>query len=334
MAQAIDPELLAEARRVQIRADRMVTDVMAGGYSSVFRGSGIEFDEVREFAEGDELRSVDWNVTARTGRPFVKKFVEERELTVLFVLDASSSMRFGTKPARRPGGNAAVGSAAVGSAAGGGKAGARRTVAGTAALFVGCVAFAAARNNDKAGLVMASDVVDRYVPAKKGRNHVLRLIREACVPPLAGRGTDLAGALDFAGRVQRRRAIVFVVSDFLGQDVSAPLRRLAQRHDVIAVRIRDPFAAGLDRAAGDVAALPRVGLCDFVDPETGRAVTVDLASAAVRERIRANWQAERAALLATCRRAGVDLLDVPTDGSVVDPLVRFFRMRELRGAKR
>jgi uncharacterized protein (DUF58 family) len=333
MAQAIDPELLAEARRVQIRADRMVTDVMAGGYSSVFRGSGIEFDEVREFAEGDELRSVDWNVTARTGRPFVKKFVEERELTVLFVLDASSSMRFGTRPAGRHGGAAAVGGAS-GRGSAGGKAMARRTVAGTAALFVGCVAFAAARNNDKAGLVMASDVVDRYVPAKKGRNHVLRLIREACVPPLAGRGTDLAGALDFAGRVQRRRAIVFVVSDFLGQDVSAPLRRLAPRHDVIAVRIRDPFAAGLDRAAGDVAALPRVGLCDFVDPESGRAVTVDLASAAVRAKIRANWQAERAALLATCRRAGVDLLDVPTDGSVVDPLVRFFRMRELRGAKR
>jgi uncharacterized protein (DUF58 family) len=333
MAQAIDPELLAEARRVQIRADRMVTDVMAGGYSSVFRGSGIEFDEVREFAEGDELRSVDWNVTARTGRPFVKKFVEERELTVLFVLDASSSMRFGTRPVGRHGGAAAAGGAS-GRGSAGGKAMARRTAAGTAALFVGCVAFAAARNNDKAGLVMASDVVDRYVPAKKGRNHVLRLIREACVPPLAGRGTDLAGALDFAGRVQRRRAIVFVVSDFLGQDVSAPLRRLAPRHDVIAVRIRDPFAAGLDRVAGDVAALPRVGLCDFVDPESGRAVTVDLASAAVRAKIRANWQAERAALLATCRRAGVDLLDVPTDGSVVDPLVRFFRMRELRGAKR
>lgn len=324
MARAIDPELLAEARRVQIRADRMVTDVMAGGYSSVFRGSGIEFDEVREFAEGDELRSVDWNVTARTGRPFVKKFVEERELTVLFVLDASSSMRFGTRP---------VGpvAAAVGGTR---KPQPRRTVAGTAALFVGCVAFAAARNNDKAGLVMASDVVDRYVPAKKGRNHVLRLIREACVPPLADRGTDLAAALDFAGRVQRRRAIVFVVSDFLGQDVSAPLRRLAQRHDVIAVRIRDPFAAGLDRAGGDVAALPGVGLCDFVDPESGRVVSVDLASKAVRERIRANWQAERASLLAACRRAGVDLLDVPTDGSVVDPLVRFFRMRELRGAKR
>ncbi|MGK0264351.1 MAG: hypothetical protein ACI8UD_003012, partial [Planctomycetota bacterium] len=131
MARALDPELLAEARRIQLRADRMVTDVMSGGYSSVFRGSGIEFDEVREFAEGDELRSVDWNVTARAGRPFVKKFVEERELTVLFLLDVSSSMAFGTKPNKSE----------------------RRSVTSTAAMFVGCVAFAAARNNDKAGLI-------------------------------------------------------------------------------------------------------------------------------------------------------------------------------------
>lgn len=313
MARALDPELLAEARKIQIRADRMVTDVMSGGYSSVFRGSGIEFDEVREFAEGDDLRSVDWNVTARVGRPFVKKFVEERELTVLFVLDVSASMAFGTAPRG---------------------ASARRTVAATAALFVGCVAFAAARNNDKAGLIRASSSIDRYVPAKKGRKHVLRLIREACEPPADGAGGDLVAALDFAGRVQRRHAIVFVVSDFLDTAVGPALRRLAQRHDVIAVRIRDPFAAGLDRAAGDVAAMPALGLCDFVDPETGRTVTVDVASRAVRARIRSNWQAERQALLATCRSTGVDLLDVPTDGSVVDPLVRFFRMRERRGAKR
>jgi uncharacterized protein (DUF58 family) len=312
MARALDPELLAEARRIQVRADRMVTDVMAGGYSSVFRGSGIEFEEVREFAEGDELRSVDWNVTARVGRPFVKKFVEERELSVLFVLDVSASMAFGTAPPRRP----------------------RRTAATTAALFVGCVAFAAARNNDKAGLIAFTDRVERYVPCKKGRNHVLRLIREALVPPQSGARTDLAGALDYAGRVQRKRAIVFVVSDFAGVDFAAKLRLVAQRHDVIAVRVRDPFAAGLDRSSGDVGALPDVGLVQLADPETGRTLVVDTASRAVRERIRANWQAERQAMLETCRRAGVDLLDVPTEGSVAEPLVRFFRMRELRGARR
>ncbi|HEB54212.1 MAG TPA: DUF58 domain-containing protein, partial [bacterium] len=229
MARALDPELLAEARRIQLRADRMVTDVMAGGYSSVFRGSGIEFDEVREFAEGDELRSVDWNVTARVGRPFVKKFIEERELTVMFLLDVSSSMAFGTKP--------------TGSE--------RRTVTQTAAQFVGCVAFAAARNNDKAGLITFADDIELYVPAKKGRNHVLRLIREACEPPRTGRHTDFRRALDYVGRVQRKRAIVFVVSDFLGADCERELRLLGRRHEVIAVRLRDPFAAGL--AAADTA---------------------------------------------------------------------------------
>lgn len=317
MARALDPELLAEARRIQVRADRMVTDVMAGGYSSVFRGSGIEFDEVREFAEGDELRSVDWNVTARVGRPFVKKFVEERELTVLFLLDASASMGFGSRPPGDP----------------------RRDVASTAALFVGCVAFAAARNNDKAGLITFTDRIERYVPAKKGRNHVLRLIREACEPPPRLAATDQAQALDYAGRVQRRRAIVFVVSDFLTDDGMAPdckkqLRLLAQRHDVIAVRIRDPFAAGLDRAAGDVAQLPKVGLLHLADPETGRTVVVDTSSARVRRELQARWRAERQQWLEICRSTKVDLLDVHTSGSVADPLVRFFRMRERRGAKR
>ena len=160
-------EMLRQVRRIQVRTDRMVTDVMAGGYSSVFRGSGIEFDEVREFAEGDELRSVDWNVTARVGRPFVKKFVEERELSVLFVLDLSASMAFGAKPAGvLP----------------------RRSVATTAALFVGCVAFAAARNNDKAGLITFTHDVERYVPCKKGRNHVLPDdVQTLLVPVLAHR---------------------------------------------------------------------------------------------------------------------------------------------------
>lgn len=330
MARALDPELLAEARRIQVRADRMVTDVMSGGYSSVFRGSGIEFDEVREFAEGDELRSVDWNVTARTGRPFVKKFVEERELTVLLLLDVSSSMAFGTRPVG--GGGAVGGGWAVG---GGGAVGVgRRTVAQTAALFVGCVAFAAARNNDKAGLITFADEVERYVPAKKGRNHVLRLIREACEPPTERRRTDLKKALDYAGRVQKKHAVVFVVSDFYGAECERELRLLSRRHEVIAVRLRDPFAAGLDRHEGDVGRLPDCGLLHLADPETGRTVAVDTTSRRVRDELRRRWQRERRELLELCRRCGVDLLDVPTEGSVADPLVRFFRMRELRGAKR
>lgn len=312
MARALDPELLAEARRIQLRADRMVTDVMSGGYSSVFRGSGIEFDEVREFAEGDELRSVDWNVTARVGRPFVKKFVEERELCVLFLLDVSSSMAFGTTPGTTE----------------------RRNVTSTAAMFVGCVAFAAARNNDKAGLITFAEGIERYVPAKKGRNHVLRLIREACETPQQRKQTDFKNALDYAGRVQRKHAIVFVVSDFLGADCEAELRLLSRRHEVIAVRLRDPFAAGLDRVAGDVARMPNAGLLHLVDPETNETCAVDTTSARVRAEVQKRWQAERLGFRDVCRRCGVDLLDVPTEGSVADPLIRFFRMREMRGRRR
>lgn len=290
----------------------MVTDVMSGGYSSVFRGSGIEFDEVREFAEGDELRSVDWNVTARVGRPFVKKFVEERELSVLFLLDVSSSMAFGTKPGTTE----------------------RRNVTATAAMFVGCVAFAAARNNDKAGLITFADDIERYVPAKKGRNHVLRLIREACETPLEHKHSNFKAALDYAGRVQRKHAIVFVVSDFLGADCERELRLLSRRHEVIAVRLRDPFAAGLDRVNGDVARLPNAGLLHLIDPETDETCVVDTTSKRVREHVQKRWQQERHGFRDVCRRCGVDLLDVPTEGSVADPLVKFFRMREMRGRKR
>jgi len=233
---------------------------------------------------------------------------------VLFLLDVSSSMAFGTAP----------------------DGVSRRTVAQTAALFVGCVAFAAARNNDKAGLITFADDVERYVPAKKGRNHVLRLIREACEPPAAGRATDLGRALDYAGRVQKKHAVVFVVSDFYG-DAGAyerELRLLSRRHEVIAVRLRDPLAAGLDRHEGDVGRLPNCGLLHLADPETGRTVAVDTTSRRVRDEVRRRWRDERQRLLEVCRRAGVDLVDVPTEGSVADPLVRFFRMRELRGARR
>lgn len=298
---ALDREMLAQVARIHVHTRRMVTDVMAGGYTSVFRGSGIEFDEVREFIEGDDPRTVDWNVTARTGRPHIKKFMEERELAVLFLLDASASTAFGTALAARGG----------------------RTVRETAALFVGCIAFAAARNNDKAGMIAFSDRIERYVPAKKGKGHVLRLIREAYAPEPAGTGTDLALALDYAGRVQRRRAVVFVLSDFFGEGWEKPLRLLARRHDVIAVRIRDPHSEDL----------PRVGLLRLRDVETGTERWVDTGSRRVRAAVTALAMADRRRIETTCKRTGVDLLDVPTRGSVADPIVRFFRMRERRGGR-
>ena len=299
-------EMLRQVRRIQVRTDRMVTDVMAGGYTSVFRGSGIEFDEVREFAPGDDVRSVDWNVTARAGKPFVKKFMEERELTVMLVLDVSPSTTFGTEPQ----------TAATNERA--------RTVRETAALVCGCFAFAAARNNDKAGLVTFTDRIERYVPAKKGRRHVLRLIREAYAQEHEGRGTDLAQALDYAGRIQRRRSVMIVVSDFFAPLAEKQLRVLAKRHDVIAVRIRDPHSERL----------PDAGLLRLRDPETGSEALVDTSSKRVRAEFEQRVADDRARFESVCKRASVDLMDVGTRGSVADPIVRFFRMRERRGGRR
>jgi uncharacterized protein (DUF58 family) len=316
----IDREMLAQVRRIQVRTDRMVTDVLAGGYSSVFRGSGIEFDEVREFIEGDDLRSVDWNVTARMGRPHVKKFMEERELTVLFVLDVSASMGFGSDPgsesrsALQP-----------------------RAVREAAALFCGCVAFAAARNNDKAGLIAFSDRIETFLPGKKGKHHALRLVRDVFARPASGSGSDLAAALDFAGAVQRKRAVVFVVSDFLQVDGhERPLRLLARKHDVIAVRLRDHRTEEL----------PSGGLLRLRDLESGAARWVDCGSRRVRQQWQQLRQAERERFVQDCRRAGVDplLLDLPADAAggrgdlrarfIGNAIVGFFRMRERRGGRR
>ncbi len=299
-------EMLRQVRRIQVRTDRMVTDVMAGGYTSVFRGSGIEFDEVREFAPGDDVRSVDWNVTARAGKPFVKKFMEERELTVMVVLDVSPSTTFGTEPQVTASNERA------------------RTVRETAALVCGCFAFAAARNNDKAGLVTFTDRIERYVPAKKGRRHVLRLIREAYAQEHEGRGTDLAQALDYAGRIQRRRSVMIVISDFFAPLAEKQLRVLAKRHDVIAVRIRDPHSERL----------PDAGLLRLRDPETGIEALVDSSSKRVRAEFEQRVADDRARFVSVCKRASVDLMDVGTRGSVADPIVRFFRMRERRGGRR
>ena len=310
----IDPEILAQVRRIQVRTTRLVNDVMVGGYTSTFRGTGIEFDEVREFVEGDDPRMVDWNVTARTGRPHIKKFMEERELTVVFLLDASASTAFGTVPRESTSGQPAGLAPTL----------AVRTVRDVAAEFCACMALAASRNNDKAGLIAFSDAIDRYVPAKKGTRHVLRLIREVLALQSKGKASDLARALEYAARVQRKRAIVFVVSDFLVPDYQRPLRLLARRHDVVAVRILDPVTARL----------PKAGLLHVRDLETGQPVWVDSGSARVRHAYNAAMAARESSFEGTLRRAGVDRMELRPDRSVADPIVQFFRMRELRGAHR
>jgi uncharacterized protein (DUF58 family) len=294
-------ELLEEVRRIDVQSRRLVTDVMAGGYASVFRGVGIEFDEVREYAWGDDPRSVDWNVTARMGRPFVKKYAEERERTVLFLLDLSASMTggFGVWSARQ-----------------------------TAARLCACLALSATRNDDKVGLVAFGRGVERTVPPKKGIGHALRIVRDCLALPSRDEPGDLAPALEFATRAIRRRAIVFVVSDFLCEGWSRAMTLCARRHDVIAVRLVLP----------ELATLPE-GLVRVRDPETGTVGVLDGGSARAREAYAgrvAAWSRETEEAL---RRARVDRMDVPvprTAGKDVltGPILRFFRMRELRGAKR
>lgn len=294
-------ELLAEVRRIDVLSRRLVTGVMAGGYSSAFRGAGIEFDEVREYEAGDDPRSVDWNVTARVGRPFVKKYVDERELTVLFLLDLSASMDggFGAWSARQ-----------------------------TAARVCGCLALTAIRNDDKVGLVAFSGGVDKYVPPKKGAPHVLRIVRDCLALPGGGPRTSPASALEFTARAVRRRAVVFLVSDFLSDGWKDALAMCARRHDVVAVRLLVPELTP-----------PEVGMLRVRDPESGRATVVDWHHAGARAVYAGRVDAWRRRTADELRRADVDLMDVPVPrapdmNAVAGPIMRFFRMREQRGAKR
>lgn len=302
-----EPDLatvLAEVRRIDVASRRLVADVMAGGWSSVFRGAGLEVDEVREYQEGDDPRAVDPAVTARMGRPFVKRYVDEREQTVLFVLDLSASTRAGT--------------------------GAWSTRQ-AAARVVACLGLAAAGHGDKVGLVAAAAGGLRHVAPRKGVPHVLRVVRDALALPAGGAGPALATALGTLAHRARRRAVVFVLSDFLEGGWRAPLSVAARRHDVVAVRLLPPEVGP--------AGLPDVGLLRVRDPETGTATLVDAGA----PRARAAWDARtgawRAATEAALRAARVDRLDVevgrePGPEVVAGPIVRFFRMREARGAKR
>lgn len=294
-------ETLAEVKRIDLQTRRLVTGVMAGGYLSVFRGAGVEFDSVREYADGDDPRAVDWNVTARMGRPFVKSYVDERELTVLFLLDLSASMT---------GGYGAW------------------SVRQTAARVCACLAFSAVRNGDRAGLIAFSDRVDSYVAPRKGVPHALRLVRDCLVMPAASVRTDMEPALEFTARGVRRHAVVFLVSDFLTDGWQRSLAVCARRHDVIAVRLLSPE---LD--------LPLRGLTRVLDPETGVTRVIDAGSRRVRSAYRERVAAWRAQTERDLRRAQVDRMDVSVPlrrdpEAIARPILRFFRMRELRGAKR
>lgn len=293
-------ELIAQVRRIEVQSRRLVSGMMAGAYSSIFRGAGIEFDEVREYAEGDDPRTVDWQVTARVGRPFVKTYVDERELTVLFLLDLSASMSGGFGP---------------------------WSVRQMAARLCACLALSAVSNNDRVGLIAFGERIERCVPPRRGQGHALRIVRDCLALPCAGTA-DPGVALDFAARTTRRHAIVFLLSDFLWPQFPAALTRCARQHDLIAVRLLPPELAA-----------PAAGLMHLADPERGVRRVVDWRSATVREAYAGNVARWRQHCEQQLRRARVDVMDVPVPATidrdaVVRPLLRFFAMRARRGEKR
>jgi len=289
----IPREVLKQIRRIQITTSRVATDVFAGRYQSVFKGKGMEFHEVREYLPGDDIRSIDWNVTARTGHPYVKKFVEERELTVMLLLDASRSCRFGSV---------------------------RRLKSNLAAELCSVLAFSAIQNNDRVGLIVFTDRIEKFVPPRKGLRHVLRVVREALYYKPEGRGTDIAGALEYLNKVTRRSAITFVISDFFDKDFKKILSVSNKRHDIVAVTITDPRETDL----------PEIGIINLHDAETGKAFAVDTGEARFREQYRREALERTKSRRSLFRSVNVDNIDVRTDESYVRELIKFFKMRERR----
>lgn len=286
-------EILKKVQRIQIIANRTVDDLLAGQYKSVFRGRGMEFDEVREYQPGDDVRTIDWNVTARTGTPFIKRFCEERELTVMFVVDTSASGLFGS------GGRSKL-----------------ETVVEVAALLM----FSAIKNNDKVGLMTFCDRVLDYFPPRKGKANVMHLIRELVSAAPVARPTDLASAVEYLGRVQKRRTVVFLISDFLAPPAVQALALCRARHDLIAITVTDPREH----------ALPDVGFLSLVDAETGQLVELDTRHPAVRNLFQAQAEQRCERLSADLRKIGVDELSIFTTEEYLTSLRRFFRMRERR----
>ena len=289
-------ELVKHIRRIEIRTRRVVNSALGGQYHSVFKGRGMAFSEVRTYQPGDEIRTIDWNVTARMREPYVKVFSEERELTVMLLVDLSASGAFGS---------------------------AEKSAAEVAAEIAALIAFSAISNNDRVGLILFSDRVEKLIPPKKGRSHVLRVISEILTYKPEGRGTSLTAALDYHQRIMRRRAVTFVISDFFdGGAWEKRLRLAARRHDLIPVVLRDPWTD----------ALPELGLIWAEDAETGEPLLLDSANKGLRRRYearRAKWRAELAHLFG---RLDLDFVDLRTDRDYVGALVGFFRARARRRA--
>ena len=286
-------ELMAKVGKIRILTNRLIDDQLAGDYHSTFKGQGVEFDEVRPYEVGDDVRTIDWNVTARTSVPYIKRYAEERELTILFMVDVSGSQGYGSV---------------------------RRSKMELAAEVTALLALTAIRNQDKIGLILFSDKIVKYIPPRKGRDSVMRLVREVlAAEDDAQGGTDISAALKFLNGVQKRRAVVFLVSDFLApaESYERLLRATARHHDVIGVSVADPAES----------ALPNVGLVELQDPETGAIQLVDTSSAAVRKAFATQAAAESEELKTFFRRTGIDTLPVSTDRPYIDGVRALFKRR-------
>ena len=295
--------IMSGMRQLEIRTRRLVNDSLAGAYHSVFKGRGMDFDEVREYSPGDEVRTIDWNVTARAGRTFIKKFTEERELTIFLLVDISASGNFGSGALSKR---------------------------DLAAELASVLAFSAIRNSDKVGLLLYTDRVERYLPPKKGRRHVLRVVRDILYHEPEGTGTDTVKALDVVNHVLHRRAIVFLISDFESPkdeataraELRRAMRQTNRRHDLIAVHVEDRREKEL----------PNVGMVALEDAETGEIVELDTASPRVRERFKQQSLERARRLVSDFRSEGVDTLQLQTDSAYMPALQRFFKTRERRRA--
>jgi uncharacterized protein (DUF58 family) len=291
----VPKEILKKIRRIQIYTTRMVQDVFAGEYHSVFKGRGMEFEEVREYQVGDDVKTIDWNVTARTGHPYVKLFKEERELTVMILADISASGAFGTV---------------------------RQLKAELIAELCAVLAFAATNNNDKIGLILFTDRIEKYIPPDKGITHVLRVIRELLYFRPEGRGTNVSTAVEFLSRVTTRQTVSFLVSDFLATGYERPIGIAAKRHDLIAVAVSDPRERDL----------PAVGLMELEDPESGETVSVDTRDRGIREAFARIAREREAACYDFFKTHGIDCIKVNTAEPYMGALLSFFKSRERRMA--
>jgi uncharacterized protein (DUF58 family) len=292
----ITRDLLKRLRKIEITTNRVVNETLSGQYHSVFKGRGMAFAEVRPYQPGDEIRTIDWNVTARMGDPYIKVFTEERELTVMLIVDRSASGDVGS---------------------------AKRTKSEVAAEIAAMIAFSAISNNDRVGLALFTDEVERFVPPKKGRKHVMRVLTDILTFTPKGKGTSLSEALTFLRRSTKRRVVAFVISDFLADGWELPLAVASRRHDVVPIVLWEPLQG----------VLPNVGLMDVEDPETGETMVIDTSSRFVRTEYKRLYEAAVARRDKTFSQLQVDAIHMGADDDFVKPLVRFFERRAARGKK-